>query len=384
MRLLALATALALMLPLAAAAAPGWAVEPLAQPRGNTTELRGIHCADASTCIAVGNDFGSGFAERWDGKAWAVSTLAMPPQTALNDIASVACPGVDVCIAVGTAFRKPAIQHEYPSSPLVETWKNGTWKAKIVPLPVGSKEGQLLGVDCVSPAGCVALGQYRTANGDWFAFAEHWNGSVWKSRIIPQPGSAIDGVLAAISCPRPAYCIAVGGYHTSPTSRVAMAYRWDGAKWTEQEGVAPARSSVSFLDGVSCAAVRQCVAVGGYVNSSGRGLTLSARLASGGWRVVASPSAQGADSNMLEGVTCRGTKDCLAVGGAYRFGDRRPLAAHWDGKKWSPETPPAPAGSDGSVYVHLAAASCPSAGLCFGVGAAYGDFGDEALAVRRS
>lgn len=385
MRLIALVTVLAIALPLAATAAPGWSVEHLAKPAGNTTELRGIDCPAISTCVAVGNDFRAGFAERWNGSAWVAGALALPPQTALNDIAAVSCPKADVCVAVGTAARKPAVRQEYPSSPLVETWKNGSWTAKLPPLPAGSKEGQLLGVDCASTAVCVAVGQYRTGSGDWFAFAEHWNGGTWKPRVIPSPsGSAIDGVLAAVSCPRPAFCLAVGGYHTSPTSRTAMAYRWDGAKWTAQEGVSPARSSVSFLDGVSCPAVRQCMAVGGYVNHTGRGLTLSARLASGGWRVLASPSARGADSNMLEGVVCRAANDCLAVGGAYRFSDRRPLAAYWDGNKWVAESPPAPAASDGSVFVHLAAVSCPTAALCFGVGSAYGEFGDEALAVKRS
>jgi hypothetical protein len=85
----------------------------------------------------------------------------------------------------------------------------------------------LAAVSCSRPARCIAAGGYFSPSGKAFALAERWNGHRWRRLAsIRSPDPAFND-LYGISCPAAARCIAAGERGIQLTS----AYRWDGARW---------------------------------------------------------------------------------------------------------------------------------------------------------
>ena len=128
------------------------------------------------------------------------------------------------------------------------------------------------------------------------------------------PGTAVGGgVLYGVACPRADSCWAVGSQGAAGVTR-ALVERWNGLRW----------------------------------------------------RVAASPGAASKDT-FLSAVSCASTSSCWAVGaerpGAATF---RPIAEHWNGRKWSLTVLAEPAGT---TSAGLFGVSCPTAGRCWAVGA---------------
>jgi len=119
------------------------------------------------------------------------------------------------------------------------------------------------------------------------------------------------------------------------------------------------------LNAVSCASPSACTAVGVFDNVPGTG-TLAERWDGRSWSIQASPNPAGALTSVLSGVSCPAARFCVAVGNYQnRTGRHAILAEAWNGSSWSVLPAPPPAGAHRS---YLNGVSCVSATACTAVG----------------
>ncbi len=128
--------------------------------------------------------------------------------------------------------------------------------------------------------------------------------------------------------------------------------------------VTAAMAMPATLSAVSCPSATECVAVGSYLDASGKpdaGPLIEVSNGSG-WRVPSTPKVSGGG---LMGVSCPSASECLAVGTIDSAGSSAPLAELWNGASWSVLRGAAGPGGDGS----LDGVSCSSPTSCMAVGA---------------
>ena len=332
---------------------------PLAGRSGGNSEFSGVSCVSPATCVAVGNDNAKTLIESWNGVAWSiVPSPSAGTGTAENTLRSVSCVWRHHS---STAVSCMAVGHFTAGSgafdTLVESWNGKTWS--VVPSPnVSFNNSELSGVSCVSPATCVAVGDYFGAAGIDHTLIESWNGVVWS--VVPSPSPAAERTLYGVSCLSANWCVAVGTHRTDVSmSSQTLVESWNGRHWS----IAPSPDNTiadSDFDGVSCVSAHSCQAVGSP-DASWNGST---------WKIVRSPS-KGTDRIYLNGVSCAPPGFCAAVasydappataGGAV-IG--RTLAASWRSQRWSV----VPSPNRGAHYNVLNSVSCASKTACFAVG----------------
>jgi hypothetical protein len=91
-----------------------------------------------------------------------------------------------------------------------------------------NRQSGLHGIDCTAAARCIAVGALPFSRA--FTLAEAWNGRAWRQLppATPVPPSAY---LYDVSCPQPTRCLAIGGYVTSSGAARALAELWNGQRW---------------------------------------------------------------------------------------------------------------------------------------------------------
>lgn len=343
--------------------------------------LAAIWCASASSCIAVGISdpnsenpvSGHPLAETWNGKGWTAVPVRLPAGAQSGGLAAVSCVRPASCVAVGY-WGKGFTGHE-----LAESWNGKTWTPSEPPAATEGGQTELSGVSCPAAKTCVAVGQHEpNANtGLPVAVVEQWNGSKWTAPKLTLPGGLGFSFLTSVSCPSATQCVAVGAISTTTTASV-LVESWNGKEWKRVSAPSPASTIEPVLAGVSCPTAVSCVAVG---------LKLTGNLSSAGsagfaeswngkaWALASVPWPKGSGDSELLGVSCPAVKSCLAVGGADvntnnnagvdNFG--RAAAAAWNGKTWSVIAVPAPAKGKSSVFQGV---SCPLAASCVAAGKA--------------
>ena len=189
--------------------------------------------------------------------------------------------------------------------------------------PTRSSSG-LQGVSCPSANACVAVGGDSGA-----AVAERWNGRTWS--IQPTPSARNEYVqLQAAACTSPAGCTAVGHLSTNRT----LAERWDGRKWSIQRTSQPHGAIKASLAGISCGAPRACTAVGSYTTALGRERPLAERWNGRKWSIQPTPIPAGATSSKLTSVSCASPTACTAVGWYDApSGDELTLVERWTSRR---------------------------------------------------
>lgn len=146
---------------------------------------------------------------------------------------------------------------------LIESWNGAAWS--IVPSPnQGSSSNYLLSVSCANVTNCASDGSYY--NGSIYQILmESWNGTAWSITSKPDQGSN-EHDLFGISCSGSKSCVAVGDYYDHHLNAdQALIESWDGATWT----VTPSPdkgTTTNLLSGVSCWSSTECVAVGSGPN----------------------------------------------------------------------------------------------------------------------
>ena len=122
---------------------------------------------------------------------------------------------------------------------------------------------------------------------------EQWNGTAWT--IATGPTSTMGTGLVGVSCVGPSSCVAVGVFLPAVGS-LTQAVAWNGATWVAQTTpnppVTPVATDQAALNGVSCVGGQSCWAVGSAVPDSTltghNTLVESAPIMRPGYRFVAS------------------------------------------------------------------------------------------------
>jgi hypothetical protein len=181
--------------------------------------------------------------------------------------------------------------------------------------------GDLSGVSCVSVGACIAVGDTKNGVGTKVTLAERWNGRRWSVQATPNPAGARSADLGGVSCVSADACTAVGEDEDRAGHTVTLVERWSGRRWAIQASPDPSRDGYpsSNLFGVSCVSVGACIAVGDTKNGAGILATSAERWDGTSWAIQAAPNpAAGAlTSNLtsqLFGASCVSSAACTAVG----------------------------------------------------------------------
>ena len=288
----------------AAAVAPTWRVVPSPNPSPVTVNaLRGVACANATTCFVVGRRGSQSLIEQGIGSRWSIvySPNRAGASAALN---AIACPSATSCFAVGD---------------LVEHWSGTHWSIMPSPNPPGSVQTTLNGVACPTMKSCFAVGSYLSGSASK-SLVKHWNGRHWAIMTSPDPSGSSQPELLGISCPSPITCFAVG-----TTGSRTLVEHWNGKDWGVTGRPRPSGSTFSELRGVSCPTVINCFAVGSFVRASGT-RSLVEHWNGSSWGIMENRTPPFV---ALNGVACVTTISCFAVGTSVV-----PVVEHWNGGHW--------------------------------------------------
>ncbi len=232
-------------------------------------------------------------------------------------------------------------------------------------LPVAddsAKGGQLAAVSCPAPWACVAVGADADDRGIHSEGTEAHGRWTWSPSTPLRSDASGVGRFAAVSCPSTARCVAVGE-DGHGEGIVASATRLAGAwRWSAPTGIAPDASGGGGLTGVSCPAPTSCVAVG--TDASSQGIVVAGRASGGSWSwgraqaVVADYSGGGS----LAAVSCPTASRCVAVG--MDDADQAiVLAARRSTSTWT-WTPTASVPADASGDGGFDGVACPTSTAC--------------------
>src|SRR5215469_3652506 len=302
----------------ASASGQGWSVTPSPNPAVPTGQLNWVSCPTANSCVAVGtyvkaSGAGVTLAERWDGSSWRIQPVPSPPGAAWSALLGVSCVSPSACEAVGATVSRSRAWRV-----LAERWNGTRWQ--IQPTP-SSGSSYLVGVSCTSPTACTAVGGSAPGT-PGKALAERWDGSSWRVQPAPSPAGAF---LAGVACTSPSACTAVGG-----SAAGTLAEQWNGTTWSTRAIPDPPQGG-GFLNGVVCLSSSACTAVG----SSNAG-NLAERWNGTKWQIQPTADPAGAQFTFLNTVACAAASACIAAG-SYQdsSGAIQSLAERWDGTSWA-------------------------------------------------
>jgi len=120
-----------------------------------------VSCATASKCFAVGgatpkknpNAIGlRTLIARWNGQSWTRVT-STDPSAPQSELLGVSCPSATTCVAVGDSRAGNV------DNPLVKRLTGGQWTIEASPKPADANAASLHGVTCTSATACVAVGE---------------------------------------------------------------------------------------------------------------------------------------------------------------------------------------------------------------------------------
>ena len=233
------------VVPLAANGTPG-----IPQEVTGTSDLDGLACPSATSCIAVGtNDARVGVVVAvTSGTPGSAKTIA-----GTTELSAVACPSATSCLAVGDLFE---FNDEEGASPA-----SNAGVGVVVPISGGAPgsaqtvagTSRLPGVACPSSTNCVAVGS---------------NAAVSAGVVVPvapggAPGApqAVTGHLQlfGVACPNSSGCVAAGSFISEQGPGVLVPIAPDGTVGTVQSV-----SGLLSVNAVGCSNTTSCLAVEPY------------------------------------------------------------------------------------------------------------------------
>jgi len=321
----------------------GWAPDLAEFPTGSRAtsgQLNAVACATSTTCFAVGSSFGAAtktLIERWNGR-WAPVASPNPPGATNVSLDGIACASASRCFAVGNYTKGSRVKT------LVERWNGSGWGIVPSPSPAGSTtRSALAAIACPGPRACFAVGR-STPKSAFATLIEAWNGTSWSIVSSPNP-TAGTYELAAISCSTTVSCLAVG-LGLKGTTPTTLALRWNGTAWSLLKSAIPGNAASLELDGVACVTAKNCFAVGSIGTNE-----LIARW--NGTRWTRFPTLT---RGQLDAISCTSATRCVAVGAGSQT-----LVTVWDGKTWS-------ISHTGGSTSRLTNVSCSSTTDCLAIG----------------
>ncbi len=348
----------------------GWSIQETPNPAGaKSSTLTGVFCGIVTVeeCSAAGHYINSSgvemtLIEHWNGTVWSIQESPNPTGAKSSALLGMACEvisGKQACDAVGHYVNSSGVEVT-----LAELYLGvGKWTVQETPNPTGAKSSALTGVSC--PSGCTAVGHYVNSSGVEVTLAEHWPSTTWAIQETPNPTGAKNSGLLGLSCSAEEACKAVGRYISSSGTQVTLAETLAAKVWTVQETPNPTGATSSGLAGISCKTVEACTAAGSYVTSASPELTLAERFGSSKkWAAQETLTPKNPSGSMAT-VSCTTSSACTTVGHYLNGATEVTLAERWNGKEWTLQETPNPAGAKGSGLIGV---SCASSTACIGVG----------------
>ncbi len=336
-----------------------WSQRLLANPTGDNDGIaNSIACASASSCVTVGTVglvYGgaapppstyAAYAAILSGGAWAADSPSVggPPQAALF---GMACPAAGTCLSVGRSLDAAGLKR-----PMLETLTSGKWSLKSLPMPPGATSAGLYAISCPKLGSCVAVGRYVARSGSWLPYVDVLHGGVWKATSVPGKAGYVNVGLFGVSCTSLTWCVAVGAASMNTSSnpycsvncgQAPVVEQLVGTRWTESTPPSPSQDTNPILSGVSCWAVRACVAVGTYYDSGFNGNVET--LVGTKWRWSKAVAPSGGTWAVLDGVSCTSSTRCLLVGDFQVTSTASQYPLVESGPATGPWSPSAPTGT---------------------------------------
>lgn len=268
----------------------GQASEVSLPPDANTTTygagLYAVSCTSPGSCIAVGdyqnssNEFEPMVVTETDG-IWGQATgLTLPADAATAQQAAglrgVSCASAGNCTAVGD-YTDSSSEVE----PMVVAESDGSWgnAAPIAP-PLNGETGALYAVDCTGAEDCAAAGYDGPPNHASGLMVATETVGVWgqaSQLALPSNLNAASqvGDYGGISCTSAGNCVMVGQYEDSSGRQEPLVATESGGIWgpasemTLPSNATTSSSQFAGMFGVSCTSAGQCTAGGLYEDTGG-------------------------------------------------------------------------------------------------------------------
>ena len=336
--------------------------------------LYSISCFSPTNCTAVGNsashsEFAQShtLAEHWNGSKWSKEITPEPPGSSIARFDGVACPAAKMCVAVGADFFGLGSAN---TNPVIARWNGSKWTLDKIKEPTGGSHGFLEGVACSSAKQCVAVGDFADSSNATQNLVETWNGSTWTASV-PTNSSTSFNLLNGVSCPARNNCVAVGQYRNAASADVTFTDKWNGSTWSPQLTPSPA-GDLARLNGVACTSTTRCLSVGNSESIASANHptdTLAEHWNGSKWTqsLPGNPSKNSQPSSILNAVSCPAAKNCVAVGASVsKSGTSVVLGEKWNGSKWTVgKTLNTPKKNFGSFFFGIA---CTSTTRCLAIG----------------
>jgi hypothetical protein len=318
-----------------------------------TGALKGISCAAANSCAAVGQaqsnaEVNTGFTLTLrpgnDPTAPASWMAQQAPEKAGDapyenaGLADVSCVSAGNCRAVGFAYDNPN-----SAIPLIDNEKNYVWAYGGSPAPTGTTYGQFATVSCMTGGSvCMAGGTYNSNQLPFIATIDTDNDTA-EASAVSLPAPFLFGELSASSCAPDGLCQSVGQAYANSGPE----YGYDGFIVSESYGAGGGPSGtatptdspsdansiehIETLLATSCVSGGFCVSVGDYADNSGpqgqdEASVIDTRTYDSAGAIASETDIKAPepandtvndDQNLLPGVDCQDAAHCTAVGSYF-------------------------------------------------------------------
>ena len=287
-----------------------------------------LDCPQVGSCTVVGRytvaSVHQEFAATLAAGSWSSQQLPSPPNPAATPgttIIGAQCPAPGSCAVVGSYHAAGT-----KKAGLILTESGTTWTGLQAPLPANAAatpDPTLASVDCWAAGGCVAAGSYHGPTDNTYGMFETLGGGTWTVAATPLPSGGIPSNslgLAAISCPGPEDCTAVGGFTDGADHTAGMAVTDDGGALSATATPVPANATTGMDSGslvfsVSCPSTTWCAAGGIYATGgSPTGTVFLLELTGGTWKATQAPGLPANKTALATTISCSWPGSCSAAG----------------------------------------------------------------------
>jgi hypothetical protein len=293
--------------------------------------------------------------------------------TSLFDLANVSCVSANFCVTVG----EKAASARSPRIPLAMIWNGARWRETATPLLKGGPVGYLSSVSCTSSSYCVAVGNYSKNKTSDIPVAVTWNGRAWTTRALPSLAGG-QPYAEGISCAAARHCVV--GFIANPMPKSGQAFIdvLTGATWAVRALTPPKGSEFAGFNSVSCVSVTHCVLAGVVYDRVGQ----ASLLAAWNGKALSTMKATASFPAFLDGLSCASAKSCVAVGTWFTGPADLGYYEIWNGSIWKgARVLPQP---KAMVVSNPLAVSCATPASCLAVGyfrvPVKGNYPNQALA----